>query len=64
MISLQYYSYTVSEAVLDKRFCHWQVLSPARSVAVSLMTQATEKDTLNAHTEAKENGRALFVANL
>lgn len=42
---------------------HFQVLSPVRFVAVSLMTQATERGTLSVHTEAKESGPALFVGN-
>lgn len=41
-----------------------QVLFPARSVADSLTTQATERGTLSARMAAKESGPALFVGNL
>lgn len=45
-------------------FClFFQVLFLVRSVGDSLMTRATGRGTLSAHTEAKGNGPASFVAN-
>lgn len=41
----------------------FQVLFLVRSVGDSLTTQATGRGTLSAHTEAKGNGPASFVAN-
>lgn len=40
-----------------------QVLFLVRSVGDSSMIQATGRDTLSAHTEAKGSGPASFVAN-
>lgn len=37
---------------------------PVRFVAVSLMTQVTGRDTLNARMEARESGPASYVGNL
>lgn len=50
------------------RFCYrlllfFQVLFLVRSVGDNLMTQATGRGTLSAHTEAKGNGPALCVGN-
>lgn len=42
---------------------HFQAPFPVRFVVDSLMTQATERGTLNALMEAKESGPALFVGN-
>lgn len=49
--------------VLDFVLPHFQVLSPVRSVVVSLMTPATGRGTSSAHMEAKESGPAWFVGN-
>lgn len=40
-----------------------QVLFPVRSVADSLMTQATERDTSSALMEERKSGPAVYVAN-
>lgn len=57
---------TVAIYTLDKIvfiLSYFQVLFRVRSVADSLMTQATERDTSNVLMEAKESGHALFVGN-